>query len=1063
MATVKGEPPVSGWEKEGSISKEPSGTLEIAGKEKTVTPKTEEPTPEVVRQVLEPRGMKHIPPMKKLPELPVETQPLKETSLENLDLKTLEDLEKKTDAALRTNAGIARENQTIGTEKTVATIQGNLDLIRAKIFQKAVEAAEPLLQQEGTKLRLVEGALQSQSRSWVYGVIGFGGFAGKSQEAKEAVLKLLEGLKKAQTEEEKDTANTILEQLKSNQWFQSVMKQHESVEREVNNLPQFLLADKARLERQVGDLEKAVNDFVGTTQRPLLSMHRNAKESDIGKKEASLRGLETFFEQALPLVMSAQDDESLLKKLKLSFLNLTTSGRFLSVAKSHPAAASKVEALGKQVGLLLKTFGAFDKRLEEANDIAGIMALRKEIDALDDDFIARKTSLRQITEQKLEEQVLPAVVQGFLQNANKAETLRELSQVQETFAHLRDELSVFGKGVQDKLLLSQEEIDRKAKALLGSRLRMVREKLPTEIAATLMPQVGTLPKKVNPQEAAQGAVTQGWRPLSKREGPVIKPPSPESQLEKREKLEAVRDELRGILREASLFPSVTDDTAMVLLGIENILVGSIYGDLLGEIRDIIASNMSPEKQAADLKAKLEKAPLQVLLDKEKEISKMQEEERKPILQKVLIEVMTNTPHARAFFLQGLSETKRKQLYQTLGAEKLLTGDWEKAFKTENIRRSLLLAIDEDFCKNAIDQEPENKEIFEQTAKYASLALSSYASLGEIVDVLQSIIEKSPPPPFEKIKTFIQNWVELHKGDTNFEAVQKRVLTLGKLPLSSERPPSLPLQQENIPPIPEPDILKKIPDLVGDDRKKAIETVSSEITSVMGSLFLKWNPTFLVTTKDLDKAGFEITDFFNALGPVIKENILGTEGNEGNAEPAIKASRFWLEVGEKCLEKGDISSAMAIKLALQSTEISRLYTKNKKLADAVESFGKFKAPKSKEILDIFNPISSYKGLRAHLRMHASEGVIPFLAMYSGDITFIKDGNLEKGSLSPRVYFAGRAVDELREHQKRLKQRDLPQPTTRLYDWMTQRKGEIEKQDKNYLYNRSYLVRPRAASV
>jgi hypothetical protein len=679
------------------------------------------------------------------------------------------------------------------------------------------------------------------------------------------------------------------------------------------------------------------------------------------------------------------------------------------------------DGLLKQISVLEKNLILLDSALDRsksAQQINTVATLRREVEALPDEFKDQREALLKPIKERLH-LLVNAGLTILRERERAAMTLSDLNKVQGDFNVFREEVKGLGGNLNDLLNLGERATREKAQNTLNPLL----EKIKADLSS-----------------AQENAPT----------------------------LEKLHHNCSELLRQVYRFPDLQANVRDVQAEIENKLT------LPYKREQYQTSNILLRGKEDDIRDHFKNISDHSLGLAWKQIAKAPNVERQKISMDAWVKEINARPDAFTYLLQQLTNSGRKELYKSLKEAKLLSGKMEKAFKTENIRRSLLIAIDEEFCKAEIDKEsdPKGKESIREAAEYVLIALTGYVDgdLKSIVDVLESIIKDSQPKDFEKIQTFIKKWVDIHKGDTNFDTVRERVLTLGEFPPSETvaEHPSLGSPEESM-----QKLLDKVPTMEGNEREQAAKDIASDLTAVTASLFMKWNPTYEATTEKIEKGEFEIIEFVDSLSSRISEDILfkGGEDGKGNPHLALQTARFWMEVAVQCRDQGNLHAAMLIFIALNNNPaVSRIIKEDPELKKQAAKLGEFKDASGEE-LDIFSIGGSYIGQRTYIEERKEEAIIPFLAMANADSAFIKVGNPETGALSPKISLLGKVIQKLRKHQERIAKRGIRSPKTDVQVWVKKGKEELQKTAdretkktgmealNQYFFTRSLEVRPR----
>jgi hypothetical protein len=166
----------------------------------------------------------------------------------------------------------------------------------------------------------------------------------------------------------------------------------------------------------------------------------------------------------------------------------------------------------------------------------------------------------------------------------------------------------------------------------------------------------------------------------------------------------------------------------------------------------------------------------------------------------------------------------------------------------------------------------------------------------------------------------------------------------------------------------------------------IEQTVLALKSRMRELFLsvEVKPEEL-NEKGLSKEDFArfmrpFADYFNRLSCFVISEIV----SQHLITARVRIYEHWVWVANLCKEQGDLHSAMSIYSALVNSSIDRLkYTQGYISKEAAFVF--------KNLATLFDRDKNYKQFRSYLATHPD--VLPFMGLYAGDMTFIRDGHEE----------------------------------------------------------------------
>ena len=372
-------------------------------------------------------------------------------------------------------------------------------------------------------------------------------------------------------------------------------------------------------------------------------------------------------------------------------------------------------------------------------------------------------------------------------------------------------------------------------------------------------------------------------------------------------------------------------------------------------------------------------------------------------------------------------------------------------RRENTRTAILMASSPEFLKKQMEQcatEKEKKALADE-AQVAVFSLANYAGgRMEVMGALKLLFQENPPQiPHEQLGTFALRWAQAYRfiplpqteedqGPFQRETdwIRERLDEMAQ-DLGSEH---IELEEEGKEVLAEykrlPEQLRQsaaefcttptIPPLVpgkqkasdlqtrvlgmkrgSAEYKECVRTFSSDLFEASAAKFRSTNPAAMALEKEAADAFSPLINQFNQVSAYVCDSIL----KQSTLAEAHKNLVFWLDVAEESLRRGDYLTAQAIASGLGSPPISRLlYDANtQKFYIAAEEKNRVD-----KLCSQFNREGSFKLTRewTEKRLAAHQVVIPFVGVYSTDITFARDGNRDsKGKLKPvTIQLVGAAV-------------------------------------------------------
>jgi hypothetical protein len=203
-----------------------------------------------------------------------------------------------------------------------------------------------------------------------------------------------------------------------------------------------------------------------------------------------------------------------------------------------------------------------------------------------------------------------------------------------------------------------------------------------------------------------------------------------------------------------------------------------------------------------------------------------------------------------------------------------------------------------------------------------------------------------------------------------------------------------------------------------------------------------------------------SDFVNQISNSVISSIL--EGVSADKKDVMyDRGKFWGDVLEKCVEKGDICSAMAIYAALNSASISRMFFKNKTEGSGQEPRDGVPASVLNALNNFSNiasPSKSNAGQRKYYEEHKELPCIPYFGIFLSDATFIYEGNKDKEQ-GNRIPMSGKLVEENRHRQKILQESVSVRPKTMMQLVDVMNGGEETDKFDAAMYKKSLEIIPR----
>ncbi|KAL1919232.1 uncharacterized protein VTP21DRAFT_1924 [Calcarisporiella thermophila] len=170
-------------------------------------------------------------------------------------------------------------------------------------------------------------------------------------------------------------------------------------------------------------------------------------------------------------------------------------------------------------------------------------------------------------------------------------------------------------------------------------------------------------------------------------------------------------------------------------------------------------------------------------------------------------------------------------------------------------------------------------------------------------------------------------------------------------------------------------------------------------------------------------------------------------------------KFWIKVGERCMQLQNFSTLMAVVCALNSSTISRL----RRTWDLVPAKYKAAFETLRKATDHSRNFAEYRGRLKNLAAPS----LPFLGVYLTDLTFVNDGN-PAYRLSPRgnrlINFdkhmkTARILQEVQRFQLPYPLQEIAEVQAYLRAKLLDPRGLAEIGDAAELYRRSLTVEPR----
>lgn len=337
-----------------------------------------------------------------------------------------------------------------------------------------------------------------------------------------------------------------------------------------------------------------------------------------------------------------------------------------------------------------------------------------------------------------------------------------------------------------------------------------------------------------------------------------------------------------------------------------------------------------------------------------------------------------------------------------------------------------------------------------------------------VDEIDEETKRSLTIEMKTLLTFIEEWANTPKVDTSeVESVKDQILTIFEKAKEHDvdRLETITALVEANPAVAEPLELESsegyavqlqlLADgkLTKEEQEKLTDEYATDLVRTFEDMFSRIQPSEF-TNADWSKKRvqapnlLELTEFSSNLTNKIAEAILFSSD-----DPKQQAAmyNFFVDVAQKCIEKGELNSACAINAAFGNAAIFRI--KNHLSVEEI----KFKSL-TKENKQLFSSQKSYKAQRDHLQKNPN--VIPFIGVFMTDLTFINDGNPNKSKEDDtkwnlkKLIFINQAVGQIRDIQTLRMNQDIQKPVKNL-------KIDLNKiKTDKALYQRSLAMYPRS---
>jgi hypothetical protein len=435
--------------------------------------------------------------------------------------------------------------------------------------------------------------------------------------------------------------------------------------------------------------------------------------------------------------------------------------------------------------------------------------------------------------------------------------------------------------------------------------------------------------------------------------------------------------------------------------------------------------------------------------------------------------------ALPYFLRGLSLQQRESIVTVLAKlpEEERRESTLEIVRQERMRTTIAMSCDPILLKRELQGLPEDKAAaLKDEARFAPLAITAYAATrGEVSSILLEMLSQ----PHEGIELqalghFALVWAranlsapppakESHRAafEQDSQLIKQRLLLMSHAfePIN----PSLASQLREVATAEPSHTPQLTPGEISasatfesaihcpqgsSERTTAVKLFAGDLFGISASLLRSINPAALAAVEIPGEAVPGQTRYFNKLsayvtGSILKD-ILPLTKVEDRLTEIHNRARFWLDVANDLLERGDMHSAQAILAALANSSVSRL------ISDPQIS------RRMKQLEDKTSAQSSYKVPRAWIRERLALGapVIPYMGMFLTDTTFIRDGNIGKPAT---IHLHGRVIEQV--HQSQASLEVLP-PQKQLTTLSSELPAAQEQSDHDY--ELSLQIRPRHSS-
>lgn len=352
-------------------------------------------------------------------------------------------------------------------------------------------------------------------------------------------------------------------------------------------------------------------------------------------------------------------------------------------------------------------------------------------------------------------------------------------------------------------------------------------------------------------------------------------------------------------------------------------------------------------------------------------------------------------------LNALSQAGRQQLFK-LAENHPQKKDIEAQLTTTNLKdliighcgnESLLATLTkaEDYAFGTNNWAPLKQSFESLPVGFFSLT----RDLDTVTSALQSVAKDSKFQASEQLQSLVTSFVTAFNASDLLTSSAREMLaepplsTLSNTPVAKEKPTPSHLQNGAL------SLTKASEEMSKED---LVNTLAEDLQTYTTHHFQAINAG-IFGVKDFSKEASlqKMTAILNNFSGYIASDIV----NQKDLNSAQNQVHFWLEVAEKCLEKGNLHIANAINSALNNAGVYRLLFDKSEPPNTIMDATHQKI--YNRLTSLFKTEANSKAIRTHIQRLIKEGkpYIPFLGTLQTDLTFLKDGNTAKGIIQPKI--------------------------------------------------------------